>query len=87
MVRCQLYGVRSRETAGRDGDGAKRRRGEKGRISRADHLGLRIANLKTRSQETGVRIQEKKNKKEFLLPTGYWLLTTRFLPWALSPVP
>jgi hypothetical protein len=32
---------------------------------------FRISNLKTRSQETGVRIQEKKNKKEFLLPPGY----------------
>jgi hypothetical protein len=50
-------------------------------------FGLRIADLKTRSQETGVRIQEKNSKKEILLPTGYCLLTTRFLPWALSPVP
>ena len=30
-------------------------------------------NLKARSQESESRIQEKNNKKEFLLPAGYWL--------------
>jgi hypothetical protein len=35
-----------------------------------ENFGFWIADLKTRSQETGVRIQEKKNKK-ILLPTGY----------------
>ena len=42
--------------------------------------GIRIVDLKTRSQETG----EKEQKR---ISFAYWLLTTGFLPWALSPVP
>jgi hypothetical protein len=44
-----------------------------------------VGQLRIEKKELGDRSQEKKNKKEFLLLAGFWLLTTGYYQFCLGP--
>ena len=83
MVLCQLYGVSCQES----GDSrTRRRRGEtetrrEGPNKQGRSSG--IANCEFKNKESGDRSQNSGEKEQKRISFTYWILATRFLPWAL----